>query len=85
MDLVRSIFARTTLRPVWWTTNETVSDFGGDAGLRKAIADADHNVKVAYIILRNTDAADDAARDAAYDAIAEAEYNRQILDNVRYY
>jgi hypothetical protein len=85
MDFLRNILSRNSLRPVWWTTNETVGDFGGDAGVRKAVKDADHNVKVAYNILRNTNVADDVRRDAAYDAIAQAEYNRQILDTVRYY
>lgn len=85
MDFIRNILTRNTFRKVWWSANETVGDFGGTQGVAKAIADADHNVKVATAKFIGTDKTDDKAFNEAYDALMQHQYNRQILDNIYEY
>lgn len=80
--MFRAILSRNVARPVWWTANETVSDFGGRPAIVKAVKDADHNVKVAADALRKVNRMDDVAVARAYDALEQAKANREILDTI---
>ena len=82
MNIIKNLLTATTLRPVWWSMHETVSDFGGVKGLDKAVKDADYNIKAASNILRNTKADDFEATRKALDTLDQAKFDRQILDGI---
>lgn len=82
VNIIKNLLTANTFRPVWWSTFETVSEFGGYPNITKAISDADHNIKVAANILRKTNRNDLDALEISLSNLEQAKFNREILDGI---